>query len=171
MNSEYSGMLSLALCGTMVSLDSIENTVLTCIAAGTRSIRDVDRNHGDPATLEVALGECEQQDRIPAVSIAAFQTSLKEAWEYLPTPSNPATTSSVSAKSPDDHWGNRTASRPLSDGSSRLNLPTSSDNEEEDIEFLIPRRVNSLDSLDMGDKRITIEPRTPRSITTLGLSQ
>ncbi|GIY85337.1 hypothetical protein CEXT_165451, partial [Caerostris extrusa] len=28
-----------------------------------------------------------------------------------------------------------------------------SDNEEEDIEFLIPRRVNSLDSLDMGDKR------------------
>ncbi|GIX82910.1 uncharacterized protein CDAR_461421 [Caerostris darwini] len=62
-------------------------------------------------------------------------------------------------------------SRPLSGGSSRLNLPTSSDNEEEDVECLIPRRVNSLDSLDMGDKRITIEPRTPRSITTLGLSQ
>ncbi|GFS75602.1 uncharacterized protein NPIL_684671 [Nephila pilipes] len=56
-----------------------------------------------------------------------------------------------------------------SHGTSRLDLPTSSDAEgDADIECLIPRRVNSLDSL---HEKITIEPRTPRSITTLGLSQ
>ncbi|KAF8794805.1 hypothetical protein HNY73_002735 [Argiope bruennichi] len=57
-------------------------------------------------------------------------------------------------------------------GASRLNIP--SDNEDtdddDDVECSIRRRVNSLDSFDIGDKKEN-EPRTPRSITTLGLSQ
>ncbi|GBM56996.1 hypothetical protein AVEN_146029-1 [Araneus ventricosus] len=66
-------------------------------------------------------------------------------------------------------WQANQARPPI--GASRLNLPTS-DNEEDDddVECLIKRRVNSLDSFDVGDKK-DIEPRTPRSITTLGLSQ
>ncbi|GFT99187.1 uncharacterized protein TNCV_1353571 [Trichonephila clavipes] len=60
--------------------------------------------------------------------------------------------------------------KPLSHGASRLNLPTCSDAEDDDIECLIPRRSNSLDSLNISDKK-EMEPRTPRSISTLGLSQ
>ncbi|GBM56995.1 hypothetical protein AVEN_146028-1 [Araneus ventricosus] len=47
------------------------------------SIRDVDRYHGDPATPEVALGECEQQDRIPAVSISASDIPEKRRGRYV----------------------------------------------------------------------------------------
>ncbi|GFQ77555.1 uncharacterized protein TNCT_53601 [Trichonephila clavata] len=60
--------------------------------------------------------------------------------------------------------------KPPTHGASRPNFSTSSDAEDDDIECLIPRRSNSLDSFDMSDKK-EMEPRTPRSITTLGLSQ
>ncbi|KAG8177904.1 hypothetical protein JTE90_020184 [Oedothorax gibbosus] len=59
-------------------------------------------------------------------------------------------------------WANQ--AKPPSNGPSRLSIPSSI---EADDEYLLPRRVNSLDSLETPEKI----PRTPRSITTLGLSQ